>query len=310
MLHIFLVILKIIGMILAILVGILLLVLLIPFSYVGKGNFKEVMKASFVAKWLQGLIYFRFSYVDGEMQYVLRILGIPVLKGSIGEEEEELADKDFKELARDFEKNVVDDNKQQPNEKKNSLEEFNRNISKEISINLDKKEDNDKREIRDIQREQVKNEEVTEKPMGIRLKICNIKSKFCNFVKDFKNLKKKIRNIKKFLKSKKTKIAYYYAKDIIKKIYHHIKPSKFEADLIFGFDSPDRTGKVLAMFGVLYGTVKINPEKISILPDFETKRLEGKLFCKGNFMAGYVLLQLFKLYFKKEVQEVIERIHG
>lgn len=281
MLHILLLILKIIGIILAILAGLFILVMLIPFSYVIKGDFNENVKASLVAKWLQGIIYFRFSYLDENMTYVLRILGIPFLRGTVGEDEEEASEeKETEELIQRFEQDK--------------------------GIKHTTKEDNDTVQGTGII------EDSPEEYQGKSRKKFSVKiitSKLRNIKKRFKDVKKKIRNIKKILKSEQAKVAYYYAKDIIHKLYNHIKPSKFAANLIFGFDSPDKTGKALAALGVLYGTIKIDTEKINIIPDFENKRLEGDVYAKGHFVMGYVLINVLKLYFKKEIHEIIERFN-
>lgn len=310
MLHILLLIIKIIGVVLATILGIIILILLVPVSYKGKGDSKEKTKFCFVAKGLFHLIYFKFTWIQDEMGYVFRVLGIPVVKGIIGDKEEE--EEDLGDLFSNFEDNII----VKLTKKEQKTDFLNRESEESSWHTIDGENGEGEEYIQVIDDVPNHNEQNTDKSY-LRKNESRINSrikKFISFLKrvprKIKDIKKKIKKIRRFLKSKKTKMAFYYSKDILKKLYHHMKPSKLEANVTFGFESPDLTGKTLAILSVVYGTVNINPETFCITPDFQNKRLEGTVFLKGNFMLGYVLVQLIKWYFKKEVHDIIEKINA
>lgn len=276
MLHIMLLVLKIIGIILAIITVLCAVILLIPFSYVGKGDFKEKARATFVSRGFLSIVYFKMSLLNSDVKYVFRVFGIPVLRGTIG-------DSDSKEGI-----NTSDNAK---NKNKVNPDKYAGIMTIEETADGTEHEEGSDASPKDIL-------------VGERIKKYLVKIK--NIPTYFSDIKLKYRKLKRFLKSEKTKIAYYYTKDIIQKIYHHVKPGKVEANIVFGFDSPDKTGKALAVLGVIYGTIKINQEKFQVIPDFQEKKLEGTAYMKGHFVLGYVLVQIFKLYFKKEVHDIIE----
>lgn len=313
MLHILLLILKIIGIVLAVLLGLTILILIVPVSYKGKGDSKEETKFQFVARGLLSLIYFKFSWVQDDMKYVFRIFGIPVLRGVVGEEEEgaeeeEISDEELGGLFSNFEDNIVvklSKEEQEANFLKR--EEQQNHINEEEYIELTA--DQPKRTGQDVDKG-FESEKIKSEDSSFVETVKNIINFLKKLPKKVKDIKVKIQRLKKFLKSEKAKVAFYYSRDTVKKLYHHMKPSKFETNVIFGFESPDITGKVLAVLSVVYGTIKIDPEKFSITPDFQNKRLEGTIFLKGNFVPVYVLVQLIKWYFKKEVHDIIERFIG
>ena len=295
MLHIMLLVLKIIGIILAILMVLCVLILVVPFTYVGKGEFKEEARASLVARGLLSIVHFKLSVIGIDMGYVLRILGIQVIRGTIDIQQAEESEDDINSGFSDVESGKGINKSKKVNAKDDTVA-----IDKYAGII----------EIKEVD-EESGNESGDERYSfdslieRVRKAIAKIK-KLPAYIK---NIKQKARELKRFLKSKKTKIAFYYAKDILKKIYIHIKPSKLEAKIIFGFDSPDKTGQALGVLGLIYGTIKVNQEKIQVIPDFEKKILEGTVYMKGHFVLGYVVVQLFKLYFKKEVHDIIEKFN-
>lgn len=293
MLHIVLFVLKIIGIILVILTTLCVLTLVIPCTYIGKGEFKEENRATLVARGFLSLVHFKFSSLGLDMRYVLRILGIPIIRGTIDMDEDLYDDTNANFFNKEKDEGI---NKEKKVNAKNDAVI----ISKYAGI----------MEIREVDDEISNDSENERYAFGIfSNKVRSILSKIKKFPMHIISVKQKYSELKSFFKSKKTKIAFYYAKNIMQKVYNHIKPEKLEAKLVFGFDSPDKTGQALGILGLIYGTINIDKDKIQIIPDFEKRILEGTVYMKGHFVSGYIILQLFKLYFKKEVHDIIEKVN-
>lgn len=308
MLHILLLIIKIIGIAFAVLMGLTLLILIVPVSYKGKGDSKNPTKFFFKAGGLLRLVYFKFIWKDEEMKYILRVFGIPVIRGMLGEQNEKIADEELGGLFSNFEDKIV---------VKLSKEERDAAfLKKEKDKQAGLKESADDEYIKEVDDPPVKNDsKEKEKKSGTNRSglldfIKKIVGRIKTIPKSIKAVRRKIRKLKRFLKSKRTKIAFYYSKETIRKLYHHMKPAKLKANITFGFESPDMTGKALAVLSVVYGTMKVEPETFSVTPDFQKKRFEGELYLKGNFVLAYVLVQMIRWYFKKEVHDIIESFHS
>ena len=60
----------------------------------------------------------------------------------------------------------------------------------------------------------------------------------------------KIKEMKNFISANTTKEAYRYGKRMIIKLLRHIFPRRIKAELHFGFEQPDATGKMLGYMGM------------------------------------------------------------
>ncbi len=117
----------------------------------------------------------------------------------------------------------------------------------------------------------------------------------------------KVKHFKKVITSSVTKKAYRYAKNILKKLFKHIMPGKIKADINFGFEEPDLTGKTLGYIAVTASAFNVNMKRINIVPDFEKSVLKGRICMKGHIVVGIVLIYLMKLYFNKEIHYLVKK---
>lgn len=91
-----------------------------------------------------------------------------------------------------------------------------------------------------------------------------------------------------------------------KEFWHLVKtcrPKKLHGTLLFGFDDPYLTGKVLAFLSILYPWYG---EDIDISPDFEHQILKGDILATGKLRLGTVAGILLRLYFKSDVMRAYE----
>jgi len=305
MLHTLLLILKIMGIILAVLIGVLLLVLIIPCTYKVKGRFNNDdsrLNAKIIS--FLGIIYFRLFYTVDTLEYVVRLFGIPFLKGDLFEECEEEeeenpydTDEVFEELVQDFEGNITvqeltEEVKKKPRRRKKKNQDSGYNIPDDY-IAVDDGHD-----------------ETLNKKSGITNYVRRFFDKIKNIISSIKGLRGKIKRIIKLIRSKSFKIAVQYTKNILYKILGHIKPKKLRANVTFGCEKPDSTGKVLGVLGMMIGALKIDLKNFNVVPDFQKKRIEGDIYMKGRFVLIYLLVLALKFYFKKEIQYIINNFKG
>ena len=121
-------------------------------------------------------------------------------------------------------------------------------------------------------------------------------------------LKKLLRQkdeVVRILSKQESKDSIRFAWDKLKKTIRHIVPRKVKGYLIFGSDDPATTGQVLGIVSVLYAAMG---PVLKIVPDFENKRLECDLEFRGRLRVFTLLVILLKIYFNKELKQLIEEI--
>lgn len=80
-----------------------------------------------------------------------------------------------------------------------------------------------------------------------------------------------------------------------------LKPRKFEASLIVGMDDPASTGEILAVCGMLYPIIGGH---MDVRGDFENKRLEGQMLIVGKLRMFTFLRAMLKIYFNKDIRKL------
>ena len=299
MVHILLLILKIIGITLLVVLGILLLILLFPVTYKISGQLDEKdYSLKIKAGWLFSLLHFSLNVEKKQdMKMKFRILGIPVNIFNREKKQKKKTKKHKKEekegvasekAAEELPKQNITENKRITDDE----EQENANIRKE-----EKRESSDNGFLNKI------------KKLFLRIKntikriIANIK-KTAN---DIQGMIDKVKHFKKVITSSVTKKAYRYAKNILKKLFKHIMPGKIKADINFGFEEPDLTGKTLGYIAVTASAFNVNMKRINIVPNFEKSVLKGRICMKGHIVVGIVLIYLMKLYFNKEIHYLVKK---
>ena len=299
MVHILLLILKIIGITLLVVLGILLLILLFPVTYKISGQLDEKdYSLKIKAGWLFSLLHFSLNVEKKQdMKMKFRILGIPVNIFNREKKKKKKTKKHKKEgkegvasekAAEELPKQNITENKRITDDE----EQENANIRKE-----EKRESSDNGFLNKI------------KKLFLRIKntikriIANIK-KTAN---DIQGMIDKVKYFKKVITSSVTKKAYRYAKNILNKLFKHIMPGKIKADINFGFEEPDLTGKTLGYIAVTASAFDVNMKRINIVPDFEKSVLKGRICMKGHIVVGIVLIYLMKLYFNKEIHYLVKK---
>lgn len=304
MVHIMLLILKIIGIILSVILCLALLILFFPITYVGNVEIKDkLVYGKLKAGWLFHIIHFGLRFKQSDVLYALRVFGIPVVSSKKKE------DKDSKE-----EKKIVIN---LTNAKKNTSETKSVNKQKNTqpedvcgTENITKTETGKARNNSGkATKTETESETATKKNIIEKAKelFGKIKTKISDILKNIKESCNKVEEIKEFLTANTTKEAYNYGKKIIIKLLKHIFPKKIRGHVQFGFEEPHLTGQVLGYIAMGFSMFNINPKNIVIEPDFEKKVLEGKVKFKGQIVLGVAGFYILKLYFKKEINDIIKK---
>lgn len=90
----------------------------------------------------------------------------------------------------------------------------------------------------------------------------------------------------------------------IKAMMIHILPRKAKGKVLFGFDDPATTGKVLEAFSFVYVWYG---DAIEIVPIFDRKLLEAEGSLKGRVRAGTIAAHGFRILLNKNFRVLVKR---
>ena len=304
LLQIVLWILSFIGITLLVVLGLILIVLLfvlfVPIRYSGEFQKNaEVMKLQIKANWLLHLVRVRAEY---EKEFLVRafVLFFKVYDSSKPPKEKKVKEK------RSKEKHVKEKKLEQENIPEAKDEVKKETLQGAISDPTPEQEVNETEEIKES--EDVNQTDVKEKkPFFVRMKekieniICKIKS-ICDKIKDV------VQNIQYYLEilqEEETKALFGRCKTRIFKVLKSIRPRKLKVDAIIGTGSPDTTGYLMAIAGMLYPYFG---SSVNIVPDFEKTIFEGQIFIKGRITVFVIVLQALKLLLDKELRNLLKRL--
>lgn len=161
-----------------------------------------------------------------------------------------------------------------------------------------------------IQGERIQEDLETEKEglcrrlwMKILEKCRSIRDAFGKFVAVLQNMRDTTSLWKGFLVDPHTGAAVGLAWRQGCRLLRHVGPQKWEGAVYFGLDDPAATGQVLAILGATY---PIYRGQLSVVPVWDRKVLEGKACVKGRVYGIMVLCMAVRIYFDKNVRYVIQ----
>jgi len=294
MISIILSILKIIGIvllcILAFLITVVLVVLFVPIRYkiVADSDINDENKDYHVTakfSWLLWLVRGRYSYPSKE--------GLVVKVGPF-------TVYDAKKKEKTSQKNTT--NKKKKNKQETDLQNnssMNNNDLENRVIEEDIKEDTSTLK-ESIAIENTKRKSFKEKIVYTWQKICD------KINKVFKKIKYILANIKKYVGIVQTgefKEAFELCKGSLARLFGMIKPRKLKVVGKVGMKSPDQTGYVCAVIGVISPFFK---KQIHIIPDFENFVVKGNVLVKGRIYIFVILIIGIKVFFDKNIRKVID----
>ena len=306
MIHIILAILKIFGILILILLGIVLFFLLAalfcPFVYRVKIKRETGMpEGTIYLSWLAWLISAKAEYRDKRLEVTIRLFGISI--------------KHFKTVFQLLKKIVhplvawyrmIIPGRQKPVQKPEYGDTQEDNTEeKTISQSSTDKIPHEKAKQESLKEEKVS---IWHKIKSIALQIISLPKRILGILRKIyltiREICGRIKEWKQFLTAETTKKALSFLMRKGKAVLHHVKPRKIKGNLKFGFDDPAMTGQILAGFSVLYPVYK---QKLTIIPVFNEQVFECDLYMRGHIL-GYVLVKAaWNIYRNKNVKQTIRR---
>ena len=308
---IFLLILKIIGIVLASILGLILLVLLlilfVPIRYKGrvikKDEEENNLSALFKVTFLLHLINVRVLFPSDELLRV-RVSLFKVFPKK--KKEEEKPETEEKPPIEEPTTEAPPGKEEKPEEIKEPEPSEKPEVLEVIEKPEEPEEFEDNEDIEDEPRLDKFFKKLTDFFLNIKDRIEGIKAKICDIIDN-------IEYYKKVLSSKTFERAFDKAKYNIFKILKYLKPRKIKGYVNYGDpDKPDSVGMMFGAYSVFYPLIG---NKLSFNPYFDRKTLEADVLLKGHFNLFTILVIALKVYFDKDIKRVIkllkrEKING
>lgn len=126
--------------------------------------------------------------------------------------------------------------------------------------------------------------------------------KICNKIKETFSLVKYYISL---LNEEDTKQLFAHAFTRLRSILKSIRPRKIKGNLLIGTGSPDTTGYVMALYGILSPQLGQN---LTVTPDFEEKVLEGNLYIKGRVTIGTLAYHGVRVLLDRRLRTFIKKM--
>lgn len=305
MLHILLLILKIMGVILAAILGILVLllcvVLLVPFRYqvmsATEGSAKST-KVQGRISWLFGLLQVRFLYRDRKSSWQLKLFFRTRKKKKKGRENDEKENEDLHTDRNPEEDPLLAEAGEEIPAPSAHDEEEGPGPAAEHEEAAAESADT-------VKRHEKKRKKRTKILAQIRAFADKIKCTFRKICAKIELLRQKKENLRAFLEDESHRAAFQALKKETARLLRRMRPKRCRGYVRFGFEDPTHTGQVLALCAVFYPFM---PGDIRIIPVFEERVLEGKGEMKGNLYLIHLLLFAGNLFRKRAVRKTYKDI--
>lgn len=302
MLSVLLLILKIIGITIAVILGLLLLLVLIVLFVAVKYKGIAVkqgddIRAGFKVTWLFHIVSVKVTFEDKELRYFVKIFGIQIMpkKEKVKDKSPDNVQSKAADELKSEEQKVEEQRSEEQNPEEHKLEEH---TSDEQSI--DEKQSEEK--SNDENPPENPNDSKKSVFRKIIDKIRNIKYTIKSIYDKIKNILENIKFYKRVLTSELAHTCYAKVKKVLFKLLKHIAPRKLRGNLLIGFEDPATTGQILGyicMFYPIYGN------NLNVRADFENKVLDADLKFKGRIRLYVLLVGALRLWRDKNIKKLI-----
>ena len=301
-LHIILTILKVVGILLLAVLGLVLFFLLsalfVPVCYRMWGKrTATVLEGKASVSWLFGLIRLSVGYVDSQSKLELYLFGIPLL--ALKDRIDRWRKKRRKPGKRMRQGKSSDTKPADQMRKDNQAVQVKEPAEKPVQDQVDSDSTEQEPDTAAV---------IFQKIKEILLKIWRFPGRVLERIRKsrltFRQFCDKIKKWYRFLQMDDTKQALLFLKGKGFLVLRHMLTVKIQGNLHFGFEDPSITGQVLAVAGMVY---PLYGKTFRLIPDFEQQVLEGEVNLKGRVFGGYLLLQAWQIYRCKEIRRTYQR---
>lgn len=302
MIHILLLILKIIGITILAVLGLILLVLalvlFVPVFYrVRIIHNPRQTKVSAKVSFLWPVVSVAVQYLK-KLSYKVKIFFISVLD----------SEKPKKEKVKKPKKQKPKKQKKVPAKKEETPEDIFVPLENPGSLPKDNPEEE---ETTQDSVQQPKEEPKKEKKPGlfakIKAKIQKLRETIRKIVTKINKLAHQKDEVLRILGKPETKTAIKFVWGKLGRLLKHILPRKAKGYVAYGADNPATTGQVLGILSVVYARTG---QLLEIRPNFTEKQLETDVLIKGRIQFFTLLVIAIKVALNKEIRQVIKEFKG
>ena len=118
----------------------------------------------------------------------------------------------------------------------------------------------------------------------------------------FHSAKMKYRKLKRTLTDEENQKTFRLVRRQIFRLIRHLLPQTLKGTLRFGFEDPSYTGQVLAAVSPFYG---VYARSFTLIPEFEEKILEGEVHIRGRIRAATVLWTAGRIFLNKNFRRLL-----
>lgn len=313
MLNVILKILSLIGILLLILLGVLLVTLLFvlffPVCYRLKGcRNTEKTTFSFRAAWLFGLLRVSYDYPDPG-RLTVRILWHKL--SARPKKDDSDVPQDAEALKQDSGGSSTQQDGSSGSaaqERSESSLQDNNDVTEKTAVAASGQEGSDGNAAQEsaVTKQQddtadgsaQEDASAEEKNTGIRYTIRHIYDKI-------RKTWEKIKDYTELLREDETKQLFSHIAFRLKKLLRHIRPRRLKAELLYGTGSPDTTGYLFGLYGVLSPSLG---KKVSVTPDFERAVFEGTVDAAGHITAAVLLVNACSVLLDRKLRRFIKKL--
>lgn len=303
--HVILQILAVIGIVLLVLLALLILtvlaVLFVPIRYRASGE-KEADRIEGVAavSFLYPFLSFKWQRAGNENRWALRLLGIK-LKGSPKADKAKAAEPEKTEKSKTAEpekteKGKADKGKAGKLEKTEKAAEPVKEEKQPATPSVQNAEAEDAARQAEETGTQETDRVSSEKKARFTI------SRLCD---KMEKIRDNVEYYKERLTAEENRLFLKRTKERIFAVLKSIKPKVLTARVVCGTGSPDTTGYVCAVYGMLYPVIE---DRISFTADFENKVLDGELSVKGKVRVATLVRHGIKILLDKQLKVFLKEM--
>lgn len=295
--HVILQILAVIGIVLLVLLALLILtvlaVLFVPIRYRASGE-KEADRIEGVAavSFLYPFLSFKWQRAGNENRWALRLLGIK-LKSSRKADKEKPAEPEKTEKGKVAEPEKTDKGKA---EETAQAAEPVKEEKQPATPSVQNAEAEDAARQAEETGTQKTDRGSSEKKARFTI------SGLCD---KMEKIRDNVEYYKERLTAEENRLFLKRTKERIFAVLKSIKPKVLTARVVCGTGSPDTTGYVCAVYGMLYPVIE---DRISFTADFENKVLDGELSVKGKVRVATLVRHGIKILLDKQLKVFLKEM--
>ncbi len=301
MLATFLTVLKIIGIVLlwiiGIVLGLVLIILFWPYFYKIKGNNEEKTEALINVSFFFHFISFNIKYEEGINVY-LKLLGIPIIKKNKNNAPGKSDEIAINNLSEPYESEEVNETKAPDSSK--DYETVKESVY-DADADSDDTEKSEKKHTKGIKAFFHK------KKLNFYDFLINVLEKIRNFLEKPKvfaeSIVEKIEYYSHLFNTKGTEYVIQFLKKEIIVILKHLKPYKAKAEIRYGSEDPEKSAKMYETYILLNQYIPMN---IDYTPLFEEDEFKFSVNIKGVFNLGYLAFHILRIIMNKKVKKFIK----